>query len=109
MGGWWVYLDYRVSSGPFLRFSMSFEFLSEMLDHSVSETRDPSLTIVLRCQHHLSVALLEGEGVKENFATTTGVTRSFTTDRRLTSVERSSTGKLWSPMMVLNLYNLFEL
>ena len=45
-GGWVVYLDYRVSSGPFLRFSMSFEFLSEMLDHSVSETRDPSLTIV---------------------------------------------------------------
>ena len=45
MGGGWVYLDYSVSSGPFLRFSMSFEFLSEMLDHSVSETRDPSLTI----------------------------------------------------------------
>ena len=48
MGGGWVYLDYRVSSGPFLRFSMSFEFLSEMLDHSVSETRDPSLTIVTK-------------------------------------------------------------
>ena len=47
VGGGWVYLDYRVSSGPFLRFSMSFEFLSEMLDHSVSETRDPSLTISL--------------------------------------------------------------
>ena len=29
-GGWWVYLDYRVSSGPFLRFSMRFEFLSEI-------------------------------------------------------------------------------
>ena len=27
---------------------MSFEFLSEMLDHSVSETRDPSLTIDYR-------------------------------------------------------------
>ena len=41
----WVYLDYSVSSGPFLRFSMRFEFLSEMFDHSVSESRDPSLTI----------------------------------------------------------------
>ena len=40
-----VYLDYRVSSGPFLRFSLRFEFLSEMFDHSVCETRDPSLTI----------------------------------------------------------------
>ena len=47
LGGWWwvVHLDYSVSSGPFLRFPMSFEFLSEMFDHSVSETRDPSLTI----------------------------------------------------------------
>ena len=45
MVGGWVYLDYRVSSGSFLRFPMSFEFLSEMFDHSVSETRDPSLTI----------------------------------------------------------------
>ena len=43
VGGW--YLDYSVSSGPFLRFSMRFEFLSEMLDHSVCETRDPSFTI----------------------------------------------------------------
>ena len=34
------YLDYRVSSGPFLRFSLRFEFLSETI-----ETRDPSLTI----------------------------------------------------------------
>ena len=42
---WWVYLDYSVSSGPFLRFSMRFEFLSEMFDHSVCETREPSLTI----------------------------------------------------------------
>ena len=41
-----VYLDYSVSSGPFLRFSMRFEFLSEMFDHLVCETRDPSLTIV---------------------------------------------------------------
>ena len=40
MGGWWEGVF-----GVFLRFSMSFEFLSEMLDHSVSETRDPSLTI----------------------------------------------------------------
>ena len=40
-----VYLDYSVSSGPFLRFSMRFEFLSEMFDHSVCETRDPSLAI----------------------------------------------------------------
>ena len=48
VGGWWVvYLDYSVSSGPFLRFTMSFEFLSEMFDHSVSESRDPSLTILL--------------------------------------------------------------
>ena len=45
MGGWVVlYLDYSVSSGPFLRFSMRFEFLSEMFDYSVCETRDPSLT-----------------------------------------------------------------
>ena len=44
VGGW--YLDYRVSSGPFLRLSMRFEFLSEMFDHSVCETRDPSLTTV---------------------------------------------------------------
>ena len=35
VGGWWVYLDYSVSSGPFLRFTMSFEFLSEMFDHSM--------------------------------------------------------------------------
>ena len=38
-------MDYSVSSGPFLRFSMRFEFLSEMFDHLVCETRDPSLTI----------------------------------------------------------------
>ena len=43
-----MYLDYSVSSGPFLRFSMRFEFLSEMFDHSVCETRDPSLTITPR-------------------------------------------------------------
>ena len=48
VGGGWVYLDYSVSSGPFLRFPMSFEFLSEMFDHSVSEIRDPSLTIFSR-------------------------------------------------------------
>ena len=40
------YLDYSVSSGPFLRFSMRFEFISEMFGHSVCETRDPSLTKV---------------------------------------------------------------
>ena len=45
---WWVYLDYSVSSGPFLRFSMRFEFLSEMFDHSVCETRDPSLTKIAK-------------------------------------------------------------
>ena len=45
VGGWVVYLDYSVSSGPFLRFTMSIEFLSEMFDHSVCEIRDPSLTI----------------------------------------------------------------
>ena len=44
-GGGWVYLDYSVSSSPFLTFSMRFEFLSEMFDHPVSESRDPSLTI----------------------------------------------------------------
>ena len=44
---WWVYLDYSVSSGPFLRFSMRFEFLYEMFDYSVCETRDPSLTIMI--------------------------------------------------------------
>ena len=42
--GWW-YLDYSINSGPFSRFSMIFEFLSETHDHSVCETRDPSLTI----------------------------------------------------------------
>ena len=49
MGGGWVvvYLDYSVNSGPFLRLSMRFEFLPEMFDHSVCETRDPSLTISL--------------------------------------------------------------
>ena len=45
MVGGWVYLDYNVSSGPFSRFSLRFEFPSEMFDHSVGETRDPSLTI----------------------------------------------------------------
>ena len=40
-----TYLDYSISSGPFLRFPISFEFISEMFDHSVSETRDLSLTI----------------------------------------------------------------
>ena len=40
-----MYLDYSVSSGPFLRFSMRFEFLSEMFDRLVCETRDLSLTI----------------------------------------------------------------
>ena len=43
-----VYLDYRISSGPLLRFSMRFEFFSEMFDHLVCETRDPSLTINLQ-------------------------------------------------------------
>ena len=46
MGGW-VYLDYSVSSGPFLRFSKRFEFLSETFDHSVCENRDLSLTILV--------------------------------------------------------------
>ena len=49
MGWVVVYLDYSVSSGPFLRFSMRFEFLSEflpeMFGHLVCETGDPSLTI----------------------------------------------------------------
>ena len=42
-----MYLDYKVSSGPFLRFSLRFEFVSEMF-----ETRDPSLTIFncVRCE-----------------------------------------------------------
>ena len=40
-----MYLDYSFSSGPFLRFSLIFEFLPEMFDHLVCETRDPSLTI----------------------------------------------------------------
>ena len=40
-----MYLDYSVSSGPFLRSSRRFEFLSEMFDHLVCENRDPSLTI----------------------------------------------------------------
>ena len=47
-----VYLDYSISSGPFLRFPMSFEFLSEMFDHSVCETRDPSLTKNLNLSLH---------------------------------------------------------
>ena len=52
MGGW-VYLDYSVSSGPFLKFSMRFEFLSEILYYSVCEIyeiRDPSLTIGINMQ-----------------------------------------------------------
>ena len=40
-----VYLDYSVSSGPFFRFSLKFELLSEILYHSVCEIRDPSLII----------------------------------------------------------------
>ena len=69
-----------------------------------------SLEIVLRCQHHLSVALQEGEEVKQNLVTTTGVTRSFTADRRLMSVEMSSTGKLWSLMMAhCKVFVVFEL
>jgi len=51
VGGW--YLDYRVNSGPFSRFSMRFEFLSENSDHSVCETRDPSLTILNSSNKHL--------------------------------------------------------
>ena len=39
-----MHLDYSVSFGPFMR----FEFLSEMFDHSVHETRDPSLTIFFK-------------------------------------------------------------
>ena len=39
MGRWLVHFDYSISSGPFLRFPMSLEFLSEMFDHSVYETR----------------------------------------------------------------------
>ena len=42
-----MYLDHSVSSGPFWRFSMRFEFLSEIFDYSVCETRDLSLTILL--------------------------------------------------------------
>ena len=42
----WVGLDYSVSSSPFLRFFMRFEFLSEMFDHLVCESRDPSLTLI---------------------------------------------------------------
>ena len=43
--GWVVQLDYSISSGPFLRFTMTLVFLSEMFDHSVCETRAPSLKI----------------------------------------------------------------
>ena len=49
-----AFLDYSVSSGPFLRFTMSFEFLSEMFDNSVCETRDPSLTTVFAIYSHLN-------------------------------------------------------
>ena len=38
-------LNKQLDSNPFLTFSMRFEFLSEMFDHPVSESRDPSLTI----------------------------------------------------------------
>ena len=60
VGGWWVvHLDYSVSSGPFLRFSMRFEFLSEMFDHSVCETRYPSLTInTYAILHNCTVSLV---------------------------------------------------
>ena len=34
-----------INSDALLRFSMRFEFLSEIYDYSVCETRDPSLTI----------------------------------------------------------------
>ena len=51
-------MDYSVSSGPFLRFSMRFEFLPEMFDHSVSETRDTSLTIVLK-REEVKVVIFE--------------------------------------------------
>ena len=40
-----IWIMFSVNSGPLLRFSMRFEFLSEIYDYSVCETRDPSLTI----------------------------------------------------------------
>ena len=43
-----MYLDYSVSSGPFLSFSLRFEFHSEISVHSVCETRDLSLTILMK-------------------------------------------------------------
>ena len=43
-GGW--HLDYSLNSGPYLRFSMRFDFLAEISDHSVCETRDLSLPII---------------------------------------------------------------
>ena len=52
-GGWWVYLDYSVSSSAFLSFSLRFEFHSEISVHSVCETRDPSLTICFIEKNHL--------------------------------------------------------
>ena len=44
--------DYSVSSSPFLRFSMRFEFLAEMFDNSVCEIMDLSLTIYDLPSHH---------------------------------------------------------
>ena len=41
--GGWMHLDYSVSFGPFMRFSMRFEFLSEMFDLSIFEIKDQSL------------------------------------------------------------------
>ena len=52
MGGGWLGLDNSVCSGPFFRFSIRFEFLSEMFDNSVCETRDPSLTISNKYMDH---------------------------------------------------------
>ena len=53
VGGGWVYLDYRVSSGPFLSFSLNLillelrdvnSYLWQYLRGEV-RTKDPSLTI----------------------------------------------------------------
>ena len=66
MGGWF-YLDYRVSSGPFLRFTMRFDFLSEMFDHSVCETRDLSLTIIYYPYKHPSQGQKLKTGQKKHF------------------------------------------
>ena len=72
-----MYLDYSVCSGPFLSFSLRFEFHSEISDHSVCETRDLSLTI----ERHLDLKTISNLSVKlfhiPNQVSFTNITHCF--------------------------------